>query len=136
MLLENLKSDKEKELEGVWVKYHDTDIEFKIARIGNAENMKKCKKILRGQKSKLKTADLFASKPLIAPAVARHVLLDWKNLQTKNSKGDVVDVKFSYETALKILQTPEYDSIYDFIMTEANDIENFRVEQIEEAEGN
>lgn len=131
-LLAELASDVSKEQEGVWVTYPNTDIEFKIARLNNPAHIKQSKKIAR----KFKNAGFTETKLLMAPSVAKNVLVGWKNLSEPNEKGKIVEIPYSAEKALEILRKPEMGNIYDFILEESNDQENYRLETLEEKKGN
>ena len=73
---------------------------------------------------------------ILAPAAAKYILLDWKNLEKKDDKGKLQELKYSQAEALKLLTDPEFINVYEFILEIANNGENYLKEMLEDAKGN
>lgn len=136
--ISKLKGDSALENEGVWVDEKD-GLRLKIARLGNAAYRKHLRGLITQQKSKLSHfrvhTDIDAIEERTKEAVAKHVLMDWENLDYANEDGTVdKDVSFSSERALKLFD--EFPEFYDIVVEYASDMSLFREESQEEAEKN
>ena len=68
---------------------------------------------------------------LIAPVIAKYVILDWKNL-TENGK----DIKYSEQRALEMLQDEAFKDFFDWVIQVSSDAENYHNQLFEESEKN
>lgn len=125
MDLNQLKTDPNKTDQGTWVRIDDST-RLKLARFGSPafqrafkERMGPMKK-LKGKAMGEKEAD-----EITVDIMLDAVLLDWEGI-TQNGE----EVPFS--RAREILLDPQYRDFRIWIAELADDIENFRVEQVEE----
>lgn len=133
--LRDLGPDAQAEQEGVWVE-HDSGIEFKIRPLGNPEYTRLRHRL---QKPQLKPKQLRKG---LDPAdveeqnkelVLRTILVDWKNVE--DDEGN--EIPYSPEEARKVLWNPSYgDRVVEFILAEADDLQNFKESAKEEASKN
>lgn len=136
--LSQLRTDLTKELEGVWIHY-ELGIEFLIARTRHPEFKsaitkmeRKHRRGFKQNKTIIETMTDSESKKTMSPLIAKHIIRDWKNIQDEKGKT----IPYSEKEALKILLDPELEDVYIFILTSANESENFRKIQLEEDAGN
>jgi len=66
------------------------------------------------------------------PAVAKYVLVGWKNIQDEEGN----DIPYSVEQSLEFLRDPQLADLYEFVMVVAGNAGNFRAEMMEESAGN
>lgn len=125
MDLNQLKTDPSKTDQGTWVRIDDTT-RLKLARFGSPrfqaafkERMGPLKK-LKGNRLGEKEAD-----EITVDIMLDAVLLDWEGITSNGA-----EVPFSQ--AREILLDPQYRDFRIWIAELADDIENFRVEGIEE----
>ena len=137
-LLNSLATDKQKELEGIWVNYPGTNAEFKIARLGNSNFQKYASRLSRSQIRKLTSGNIQAKEGLetIAPAIAKHIVLDWQNIEENDKNGKSVLVEYSVEKATEIFANEQYQDLIIWIIEESQSVENYRVENLKEQEKN
>jgi len=133
MDFKSVATDLEKESKGVWETYPGTDGEFLIARIRNQNFEDFALKLSEPHRQKARSGKLRESRAryIIAPAVAKHILLGWRKVQL-----DGKDVKYSPEKAMEFLQDKQYRDFYEWVLKIANDGENYKHELDEESEGN
>jgi hypothetical protein len=117
MDLKKTKTDPKKELEGVWIHF-DQDAEMKIARLRNPAALAAFQEKTRFVRGKL-TAEKEAA--VMTEILADFVLLDWKNI----TEGGVA-VPYTKDNARRILT--EFPAVRDFILEEAQRVENFLAE--------
>lgn len=111
---------------GVWLEYDD-GIEFLIARAntpGYRGAVKKIQKIHKRQIDSDTLSDAKADK-LAAETMADWVLKDWKGL--KNGK---IDFEYNRENCIAFLSDERYLEIRRWIMVQADDLENYRLETV------
>ena len=118
--------DTGKAAEGVWIPY-ENGIEFKIARSNTPLYREAVKKIHRQHKRQIDAGTLSdsLSDSIMANLMAEHILLDWKGL--KNGKEDF---PYTRQNAADFLAEESYSEIREWIMVQAQDVENFRAEDI------
>jgi len=131
--ISSLKTDKLKEEEGGWVTF-GADLMVKIARMDNINYLSCLRKLSKGHISQIrlnddpKTIDLIES--FRRKAMARHILLDWKNMEDDEGKT----IQYSYEKALELFESiPEF---YRGVIELSSDATNFKVEERSESLGN
>tara|TARA_R100000458_G_C8278525_1_gene254896 strand:+ start:12824 stop:13225 length:402 start_codon:yes stop_codon:yes gene_type:complete len=133
MQINLLKTNPEAETEGVWVTYEDTDIQLKIARIGNPKfdafvakkSAPHLDKIRKGEANELQ-------ENITQQAVAHTILVDWKNIDDENGKP----IPYSGKKSEEFLSDPSLRDFYKFVLVTSNQAENFRYEAQQEAVGN
>lgn len=131
--LSQLRTDPTKEEEGIWVPYA-LDIEFKIARNTKPAFRAAVDKIMkphqkRVRKNRMKNEEIME---LIKPAVAEHILIDWKNVQDDEENP----IPCTLEEKNRVFNDPEYKDIYSFITEQSTDWEEYLAELTEDAAGN
>lgn len=126
------RTDKEKVATGVWIQVPKAgNFRIKVARMNNPAyeafvREKTGGRLLRklasdGPQSQQAQDTLRA---VTREAVARHVLVGWENMELQGKP-----VAYSPEQALAIFDlAPDF---LDFVMEEANNIENFRAETLD-----
>lgn len=130
--LSTIKIDNDK-ASGIWVEY-SLDIKLKIASLRNKGYQAFIRK--EGKEYQVQIAHGVlndeALEPIFIRALAKHVLVDWKNIED----DDGSPIPYSQEKAEEILANPEYRDLLDFVMATAQDRERYRVEVDEAIEGN
>ncbi|MHC5053640.1 MAG: hypothetical protein ACYTKD_02860 [Planctomycetota bacterium] len=131
-----IRSDVEKEREGVWVT-HPFGFEFKIARMGNAEYRKAAAALLtpelvREARVKGPGATAEAAAQQTPGLVARHILKDWRNVEGDDGEP----IPYTPEVGERILSDPGYHDLLEFIEGAASDARNFAEAVEEESRGN
>ena len=142
--IKQLSFDRSKEQNGVWVDENGIVVPtpegdglfLKIARLGNPGYKEHLRKLGKPHQRKIRKGNVKIElvEELSKKAIAKHVLLDWKNLQDENEKGKLVDVPFSEKKALEYLK--QYEEFYEMVVEFATDAELFRQELQEDSEGN
>jgi hypothetical protein len=121
--LSSIAIDTKKSIDGVWCPLYD-GIELKIARINNPDYEKYREKLnepfLRQIRASIIDKGVMAD--LTKQAVAKCVLIDWKNIEDEVGQP----IPYSYEKALEILRNPAYVQLADFVMAKACDYELYR----------
>lgn len=123
----NIKSvDLDAAAGGVWVDYDD-GISFRIARANHPAYRNAVKRMHKQHKRQIDNGTMSdeLSEKLLAELMAQHILVDWKGLKNGGKA-----FQYSVENATSFLQAPQYEEIRDWIMAQANDIENYRSEGV------
>lgn len=131
--LSRYRLDKDKSVEGVWVKFGD-GIEVRIARMYNPEFNNYYAKISEPQLNRIrrKTADRETKIELMKNSVAHCIIMDWKNMEDDNGKT----IKYSPEKALEIISDPANVIFYDFVLDVSASFQLFFEQQKEDAAKN
>jgi hypothetical protein len=121
--------DSEKELKGVWLN-GGAGLKLLVARMGNPDYQEYTRRSGKDLSAAARagTADQAEFKTLARKATARHVLLDWKNLQEEDGS----EIKYSPEKAEEIFE--KYPEFFELVLAMANDRNNYR--PTEESKGN
>lgn len=133
--LRSIASDLKLESEGSWRTFPGTDIRCKIARTGNPDYERHTRSLRMSRKVQSAEDGTLTEREAreeIAPAVAKHILKDWMNVQGDDGN----EINFSEAEALKILLNPEYNDFYTWILRCAQDEKAFRVKVEEAGKGN
>lgn len=123
----NLKAiDLDTSESGVWKEY-DEGIEFLVARSNTPGYRGAVKRIQKQHKRQLETDSLsdVKSEKLAAELMSDHILKGWKGL---NNSGEVFE--YNRENAIAFLSDERYIEIRRWIMTQADDLENFRQDEV------
>ncbi len=150
----NWETDKKKEIEGTWLEYGE-GVEFKLARLTNPRLRAYIEKNSKGGGGKIGKRAIqegTLDTKLLKKAVARFVILDWKNLtepgckacgngesgedkECEKCKGThETDLPYSEAKALEYIT--KYEDFFEDILVMAQDISNFRLDQERESSGN
>ena len=131
MDISKFQTNKSAEEEGIWVDVDGNGTRVKVARINNARYKKYFQKITKPYKRQIRNGTLAEelAEKLLVDALANTILLDWKGF-TKGGE----DFPYSTDNARSFLQ--ESADFRDFVSDAANEMENFRAEELEEARGN
>jgi hypothetical protein len=134
MKLSLLATDLEKEQSGVWVKYRNTEVQFKIARAGSEEFQAACRKARLAHKIQAEDAEISEdeNRAIIAPVLAKHILKDWKNIED----DDGTPIPFTEQRAAEMLAQPEFKDVVAAIMLESASADNFRKKAEKKTQGN
>jgi hypothetical protein len=134
--LSSISSDLSREMNGVPVTYPGTDIVCTIARLGNPDYDAEAKKIRKFARTaaSIGGGELSEreSKDILAPAVAKHILLDMKNAQDDNG----ADVTYTPAYGEQLLKDPRYHDFYDWVLVQSKNAELFAAGQTEVVRGN
>lgn len=128
-----LRTDPNKESQGVWIDYED-DIKLKLGRMNSPAFEKFVadrQATSIGRFRRVKQSDAERDK-LVEEAVASTIILDWKNIQDDSGN----DIPYSKEKALEFCRDPGLRDFYRFVLIEASQADNFKKEILEQAAGN
>jgi hypothetical protein len=123
-------TDKEKEKKGV-VKEIGEGAWVRIARIGNPDYERVLTAASKPYRLQIQrgTLDSKIQDKLYIEVIAKTVLLDWGGLTDNGKKLD-----YNHDNAVKMLT--DYPDFLEFIVAEANRLENFKTQADENLEGN
>ena len=132
MKFKSFVTNKQKELEGVWVQVPGSDLELKVARMTNPHYETFLRKVCAPfrsliQQNKMPTERMNA---LMMQAVSHHVLLDWKNLEA----DDGTQIPYSQAKALELMS--QSNDFFKLVIDFANDADLYRDEESEALKGN
>lgn len=133
----NLKTNEDKELNGVWVTPYGNDMELLVARFNNTNMQEFVSKtqddlkvgLSRRRRRQMSSANADIPLDKLLEGMSKYILLDWKNLQM-----DGVDVEYSKANALKLMK--EVSQFADDVADIANNIALFQDETSEDSEEN
>ena len=126
MLELNLQGvDLEKAAAGVLINYEGA-ISFRIARANTQGYRNAVRKIMKMHKRQIDNGSLGdeAADKITAKLMAQHILIDWEGL---TNGGE--EFPYTTENAQDFLADERYAEIREWIMAQAQDLENFRVEE-------
>jgi hypothetical protein len=131
MDISKFQTNKSAEEDGIWVDVDGNGTKVKVARINNARYKKYFQKITKPYKRQIRNGTLAEelAEKLLVDALANTILLDWKGF-TRSGE----DFPYSVDNARSFLQ--ESADFRDFVSDAANEMENYRAEELEEARGN
>jgi hypothetical protein len=126
-------TDKQKTTKGVWVEVSE-GLAIKVAYLGSSNTayqdcVRTLGKPIRKKLATL-TADADEMNPIICKAMAKHILLDWRNLEGEDGKS----IEYSQAKAEELLLA--YPEFRDIVQEIATDVSNFRSQDIEDQVGN
>lgn len=124
--------DDSKRKNGTWINYNELDPSegvFKIASISSFAFQNFYSKLqaqAQGGRAK-KELDAETQSKILCQALAKHVLLDWKNVSfTEDGSETAYTAELAYEA---LLSNPE---LLSFVQDKALDISNFKADKQEE----
>lgn len=124
--LATLRTDKTKEVEGVWMEYA-SECRLKIARLRNSKMEEWL--LVKQTIAVRRTKDPKRQLNVFRRAVAKFVLLDWEKLFL----ADVAQT-YSEDLAYKIFQ--DYPDFYETIIEMSQEIDAFKLDNMEDDAGN
>jgi hypothetical protein len=127
--LNKYKTDKAAELAGVWIEVDETDagkVEWKIARLNNEKARAERKNLEKPYRNFSQTPD-SVSEDILRKVVARHVLLDWRNMTDED--GAVMEYSAESAEALFV----KYPDMLNDVVSAAMARETFQTEGVEAA---
>src|SRR6185436_7183230 len=126
MDISKFQTSKSAEEEGIWVDVDGNGTKVKVARINNARYKKYFQKITKPYKRQIRNGTLAEelAEKLLVDALANTILLDWKGFTKEGA-----DFPYSVDNARSFLQ--ESADFRDFVSDAANEMENFRGEELE-----
>lgn len=125
-----IMADMEKVEKGQWVPYA-AGIELCIANINNTQYREARKAILDKHIRSIRSRQWSAEDilDLMKPAVAKHILKNWRHLEDEAG----VPVVYSPTKALEFFNDPALRNFYLFVVETAGEADFFRKEQFEDA---
>ncbi|MBB76531.1 MAG: hypothetical protein CMJ75_18660 [Planctomycetaceae bacterium] len=131
--LGDFATDLNKERDGIWFRYHGSDFECRIARIGNPNFEGAKRRALRDEKVRRAVEGgltVKESKHALAPLVAEYILVDWRGLEDDDGNP----LPYSIEKATEMLRDDRYRDVYDWVLNQANNGDFFLATEAEDAE--
>ncbi len=118
--------DLEKAESGAWVPYEE-GISFKIARANTPAYRGAVRRMHRQHKRQIDQESLSdaQSDNIMADLMSSYLLLDWKGLVNGGE-----EFPYTKENAELLLKAEKYSELRNWIVAQANDLENFRSETI------
>lgn len=118
--------------EGVWVQL-DSETKLKIARSGNKRYRGALARLTAPHKVALRSGKVSdeVADAILVEALAEAVLLDWEGMFEGGKP-----LPYSKEEAKRLLADPSLKDFRDFVVEFANDMENYRVQELEESKAN
>jgi len=121
--LDDIRTDADLELNGFW--YSIGDAKLKIARLGNLNYRRVMREKLPDYLRE--TVDEDLRDKLIGEVIGATLLVGWEDL-LENGK----ELPYSKRTAIRLMTSPEYKDLRDFVVEQANTADNYRVYRAEE----
>ena len=128
--LGDFATDKDLEIEGVWVKISD-EVMIKIRRAGGSNKAydREVSRLSRPFKQQLQRGTLDneeAALKIIRPAFIRTVVLDWEGIKDEHGK----DLPFSPQACTELFDT--YPDVYNVLKDTSDEMSTFRRREMED----
>jgi len=137
--LKKISVNKNLSINGVWKNYvfdpSDTDVLVcKIAMFPNPAYSQEIQNLMAPLLKEHRNADVESAitNELQAKAIAKTVLLDWKNAQDENGN----EIEYTPEVGYAVLMNEDYAHFYNWVIRVAMNLANYRNDVIKESEGN
>ena len=134
--LEHLMVDKDKMKQGVlkeFTPFLGVTVKLLIGSSNSPDYLKESAQLIRDRLAEIRNDGTGkVERETLLPAIAKHLLLGWENID--DEKGN--PIPYSYESALKILSTPELYHLCDYVRVQAEIISNFRKKPFEDSRKN
>lgn len=127
MKLSTIKKDVNAAEQGVWVNGVLGDLDVKVASAGNRKYIESLRNALKPYQRNLKNIDDEVFTEIQNKAIAKHILVDWRNLQ--DDEGN--EIPYSEQKAYELLQDPENEEFRKLIVSLSEESEVFRKEALE-----
>ena len=127
MDIDNFIGSTEKQVNGVWVRYNDTDTEFLVAYKDAPSSRKYTANAFAKNRRKVKRGFLPPEivQEITLETILRHLLKDWRGLTIKNAEGETVDFPYTPTNARQFLTKSVVAR--DFIAEESADPDNYDI---------
>jgi hypothetical protein len=135
MRISHLRTNRKKEIEGVWVDIGDGG-SLLIARANNLHYLAKYRVMTKPYWSQIRSAEMPIEKhvEIIQRCTAETVLLNWKGITDIDADGKEVEVPYTTETAFEYLR--DISDFRDLVQTISDQQFRFREEEVAAAVGN
>jgi len=132
--LADLFVDNERSEKGVWVDYY-SGAQLLLASLDSIGYKSELARLARANKLILDehNPDQFeAIRKITCEALAKKVLLDWRNIHLPNEQGEIQrNVKYTWQIGMQCLLRSEV--FKDFVTGEADKLDNYREEVVKAA---
>lgn len=131
-LYDTYETDLNLEENGVWIEL-SSDMEVKIAALGNKNHLSVMEKMFAPYKSqrRRKTLDPKIEEDIHIKAIAKAVLLDWRGEGFKDRDGN--PLPYSFENAYNLLSNEKLKRFKADIIFLSQEAETFKQQEMEEA---
>lgn len=131
--IEKIKTDSQKEIEGVWVDFA-LDIKLKIARARNPKYTELVRNLTEPIRVKMRddTIEMDELNEILLQVRAKTILLDWQNIEDK----DGATISYSPEKVEEFFRDPELRDFYKFIIAVSENADQYRKDLVKESEKN
>lgn len=128
MKISKIKRDINAVVDGIWVTRVIDDLDVKVASTDSRKYTDSLRVALKPYQRNLKNMENDQFAQIQNKCVAKYILLDWKNLVG----DDGVEIPYSSEKALELLNDPEMADFRETILNLASEQELFRKEALAE----
>tara|TARA_R110000787_G_scaffold42303_6_gene103997 strand:+ start:904 stop:1302 length:399 start_codon:yes stop_codon:yes gene_type:complete len=129
--LTTIRVDAEKEVKGVWTKW-EHGVELLIARLNNPLFQLKVRELTVSHTKEIRLGTFDGMEEVSRVAVASTVLLGWKSIEDDDGK----EFKYSAEHSLELLSDPGLQDLYQFVLTQSNERDQYLVALEKDSRGN
>ena len=134
--IEKIKTDLNKENEGVWVDFAE-GIRLKIARARNPKYQELLRSLLEPKRKDIRDDNVKIEdfNEILLEVRAKTILLDWENIEedTDLHKGSV---PYSSEKAKEYFENPELRDFYQFVVLISENAEQYKKDLTKASEKN
>lgn len=122
----NIDQSTKKQIDGVWTKFGDS--KFKVASSSTTKFQRALNRLQAPYRKKIDkgTLDPKISKDILCEAMAEALIVDWDEVTSNDGP-----VKFNPELAKRALSNN--DDLREYLLEYAQDLQNFRDEEVAEA---
>lgn len=131
MKLSKIKKDTVAAESGVWINKVLDDLDVKICSAGNSKYLNILRQLMKPYQRSYKSMDDSVFLEIQNKAIAKHILVDWRNLQ--DDEGN--EIPYSEQKAYELLQDPENEEFRKLIVSLSEESEVFRKEALEDLAG-
>jgi len=109
-------------------------IRLKIARARNVAYLESMRKIMEPRRKTIREGgmEIEELQDLLKQVQAKTVLLGWENIEDKDGES----IAYSSDQALAFFNDPELRDFYTFVVTQSENMENFKKELVKDSEKN
>ena len=131
--INRIKTDCEKEANGVWVDF-SLGIRLKIARARNPAYRELMNKLVEPNRQDIRDDEVDAEVLLeiLKEVRSKTILLDWENID--DAEGN--PIPYSSGKALEFFKDPELKDFYTFVFVTSENMENYKKDLVKGSEKN